>query len=431
MINHQPGSCIRSIHIWLYIAIYIYIYVYSVYTYVYAYWHVLYVPLGDKSLCLLSVFLETFGDHILKSLLCGQISRWFESKYFWRLYQQEIWTANTCWLHTLQGSGSTAFVLVVYIYISIIYDYNVRIIDIYVHITFVSYYISSIRISARQSEAMASLARRSQWQEVLYCSTWIRSCKIEMGVSLNGGTPKTPQVLIILSRKTQWFLGTTILGNPQILVLDLQIQTWWLESFVVDRCAATSQLKPFVVVSKIKREKQHLPEKVASPRSKKNTLFPRLVSPPCRASHRLYRSLCLLRDALACHLLPDQSNWWRKIDEQIWKVDKADTLDVADVLLAFFSTVLLFLMQPFRHLHSATTCLGILRRAPQHWPSSLQLLQRCRDQRIELESWQKLEPTSWSFEFRLDDFYSIVLLKHIWRHGFQNSSFKLFVFFGV
>lgn len=172
-------------------------------------------------------------------------------------------------------------------------------------------------------------------------------------------------------------------------------------------------------------------KKLLPPEPKKNTLFPRLVSPPCRASHRLYRSLCLLRDALACHLLPDQSNWWRKIDEKIWKVDKADTLDVADVLLAFFSTVLLFLMQPFRHLHSATTCLGILRRAPQHWPSSLQLLQRCRDQRIELESWQKLEPTSWSFDFRLDDFYSIVLLKHIWRHGFQNSSFKLFVFFGV
>ena len=28
-----------------------------------------------------------------------------------------------------------------------------------------------------------------------------------MGVSLNGGTPKTPQ-------NNQWLLGTTILGNP-------------------------------------------------------------------------------------------------------------------------------------------------------------------------------------------------------------------------
>ena len=35
-----------------------------------------------------------------------------------------------------------------------------------------------------------------------------------MGVSLNGGTPKTSQVLIIFSRKTPWLLGITILGNP-------------------------------------------------------------------------------------------------------------------------------------------------------------------------------------------------------------------------
>jgi len=86
--------------------------------------------------------------------------------------------------------------------------------------------------------------------------------------------------------------------------------------------------------------------------------------------------------------------------------------------------------KPFRHLHSATTCLGILRRAPQHWPSSLQLLQRCRDQRIELESWRKLEPTSWSLNFRLPFRWSLlhVWIKQIWRHGFQNSSFKLFVF---
>jgi len=39
-----------------------------------------------------------------------------------------------------------------------------------------------------------------------------------MGVSLNGGYPHfTPQVLIIFSRKTPWFLGKpTILGNLQI-----------------------------------------------------------------------------------------------------------------------------------------------------------------------------------------------------------------------
>ena len=39
-----------------------------------------------------------------------------------------------------------------------------------------------------------------------------------MGVSVNGGTPKTPQVLIIFIRKTPWLLGKpTILGNIHII----------------------------------------------------------------------------------------------------------------------------------------------------------------------------------------------------------------------
>ena len=41
-----------------------------------------------------------------------------------------------------------------------------------------------------------------------------------MGVSLNGGTPKTPQVLIIFSRSEKpWLLGTTTLGNPHMFYL--------------------------------------------------------------------------------------------------------------------------------------------------------------------------------------------------------------------
>ena len=38
---------------------------------------------------------------------------------------------------------------------------------------------------------------------------------IYVGVSLNGGTPKTPE-MIIFSRKTPWLLGTTILGNTHV-----------------------------------------------------------------------------------------------------------------------------------------------------------------------------------------------------------------------
>ena len=39
-----------------------------------------------------------------------------------------------------------------------------------------------------------------------------------MGVSLNGGTPKTPQQpkMVIFSRKNPWLLGTTILGTPHM-----------------------------------------------------------------------------------------------------------------------------------------------------------------------------------------------------------------------
>ena len=36
-----------------------------------------------------------------------------------------------------------------------------------------------------------------------------------MDVSLNGGTPKHPK-MIIFSRKTPWLLGTTILGTPHM-----------------------------------------------------------------------------------------------------------------------------------------------------------------------------------------------------------------------
>ena len=38
-----------------------------------------------------------------------------------------------------------------------------------------------------------------------------------MGVSLNGGIPETPQVMIIFNRENPWLLGTTILGNPHIV----------------------------------------------------------------------------------------------------------------------------------------------------------------------------------------------------------------------
>ena len=49
-----------------------------------------------------------------------------------------------------------------------------------------------------------------------------------MGVSLNGGTPKTPQVLIIFSKKTPWLLGKpTILGNPLIGKSDLHRLPWF------------------------------------------------------------------------------------------------------------------------------------------------------------------------------------------------------------
>ena len=37
-----------------------------------------------------------------------------------------------------------------------------------------------------------------------------------MGVSLNGGTPKHPKMMIF-SRQNQWLLGTTILGNTDII----------------------------------------------------------------------------------------------------------------------------------------------------------------------------------------------------------------------
>ena len=37
-----------------------------------------------------------------------------------------------------------------------------------------------------------------------------------MGVSLNGGTPKTPQN-DNRKKENPWLLGTTILGNPHIL----------------------------------------------------------------------------------------------------------------------------------------------------------------------------------------------------------------------
>ena len=39
-----------------------------------------------------------------------------------------------------------------------------------------------------------------------------------MRVSLNGGTPKTPQNDDFY-RKTPWLLGITILGNPQMIHL--------------------------------------------------------------------------------------------------------------------------------------------------------------------------------------------------------------------
>ena len=48
------------------------------------------------------------------------------------------------------------------------------------------------------------------------CGTYIH-IHIYMGVSLNGGTPISHPNMIILSRKTHWFLGKpTISGNPRI-----------------------------------------------------------------------------------------------------------------------------------------------------------------------------------------------------------------------
>jgi len=43
-----------------------------------------------------------------------------------------------------------------------------------------------------------------------------RMVKLHMGVSLNGGTPKTPQVMIILVGVYPWLLGTSILGTPHM-----------------------------------------------------------------------------------------------------------------------------------------------------------------------------------------------------------------------
>ena len=51
------------------------------------------------------------------------------------------------------------------------------------------------------------------WYPSLKLYIWME--KLYMGVSLNGGTPKTPQ-RIIFSRENPWLLGTTVLGNPRI-----------------------------------------------------------------------------------------------------------------------------------------------------------------------------------------------------------------------
>ncbi len=102
---------------------------------------------------------------------------------------------------------------------------------------------------------------------------------------------------------------------------------------------------------------------------------------------------------------------------------KADTSDVADVLHPGICTVPLRAwasyvvrhsigLAPFSFCNVAETNVSNWSR-DRSWVGSLA---------------KKLEPKSWSLELFLDDFYSM-FLKQIWRHGFQNSSFKLCVFF--
>ena len=45
---------------------------------------------------------------------------------------------------------------------------------------------------------------------------WKDLDSFHMGVSLNGGTPKHPK-MIIFCRENPWLLGTTILGKPHMI----------------------------------------------------------------------------------------------------------------------------------------------------------------------------------------------------------------------
>ncbi len=114
------------------------------------------------------------------------------------------------------------------------------------------------------------------------------------------------------------------------LSLDLQIQTWWLESFVIDICAATFATETIQAAKMVSFWRLNMTNNIYWPDKNKllppgkkhiPVLFPRLVSPMPRFPQALQIFVSSERRFGLPLASRSVKSWWRKTDEKIWKVD--------------------------------------------------------------------------------------------------------------